>query len=152
MKHTNKSCNEALYHHYSPLHIITTILHTLPLLSPVFTSPHHHHHSPHTSPIITIIHLPTSSPPFSTHFAYYHLYSPPHIITTILHTLPPSTDQFLKPVITELHICFLIQVLTVLPSFLDKKKMWTLHGTKCGLCSRCGEMARSDCSIACMAV
>jgi hypothetical protein len=49
MNYTNKSSNEPLYHHYSPLNIITTTLHTLPLLSPVFTSPHHYHHSPHTS-------------------------------------------------------------------------------------------------------
>ena len=115
------------YHLYSPPHITTTILHTLPLLSPLFTSPHHHHHSPHTSPVITCIHLPTSPPPFSTHLPYYHLYSPLHIITTILHTLPPTTDQFLKPVITELHICFLIQVLTVVHSFLEKKSEVEWH-------------------------
>ena len=46
MQHTNKSCNQPLYHLYSPLHIITTTLHTLPttdqsqFLKPVITDLH----------------------------------------------------------------------------------------------------------------
>ena len=48
------------------------------------------------SHFFTIIHLSTSLQPFSTHFHCYHLYSPLHIITTIPHTLPPTTDQSLS--------------------------------------------------------
>ena len=38
------------------------------------------------------------------------------------------------------------------PSFISEKEMWKLRGIKSGLHSRCGEMARSNCSIASMAV
>ena len=52
----------------------------------------------------------------------YHLYSPLHLITTILHALPPTTDQFLKAVMTELHILFLDSCPDI-PSFLSGKKV-----------------------------
>jgi len=52
---------------------------------------------------------------------FHHLYSPVHIITTILHTRLPMTDQSLKPVITELHILFLDQGPDS-PSFLSATK------------------------------
>ena len=105
MQHTNKSCNEPLYYLYSPLYIITTTLHTLPpttdqsqfLLKPVITDLAMSHFT-------TCIHLSTSLSPLSTHF---------HQQET-----SPSFSNLSSQIST---FCFLIQVLTVLISFLEKK-------------------------------
>ena len=85
---------------------------------------------------------------------FHHLYSPLHIVTTILHTRLPMTDQSLSLSQTCHHRT---------PHFVSWSRSWQpfisfchkrckLHGTECGVYNRCGEMARSNCSIVCMAI
>ena len=109
--------------------------------------------STHTSPVITRIHLSTSLPPFSTHTS--PVITCIHLSTSLppfsTHTLPPTTGRSLKAVMTEFHILFLDPGPNS-PAFISGRKRWKLHGSKCGLYSRCGEMVRSNCSIVCMVV
>ena len=102
------------------------------------------------SHFITCIHLSTSSPPFSTHFPCYHLYSPLHTITTIL--LPSTND---RPVSQSCHdrtphsVSWFRSWHSFIPFWNKSQK---LPGTRCGLYGRSGEMARCNCSIGCMAI
>jgi hypothetical protein len=93
---------------------------------------------------------------------FYYLYLL-HIITTILHTLLPMMDKFLKAVIKELHTLFLhsgpnspsrlfiwvIQMSTeVFLHFWDKVEV----SVKSALYGSCGKMVRCNFSIVSMVV